>query len=264
MESISSMAQIAEVFSKELRRTVRVDFYETHEMSGDDAPALLVMNDGQDLVTMDFASILDKLVTEGSIQPLVVAAVHSGADRHQEYGVAAGPNYRGWGSRAAAYSKFITDELCAFIQERYGDLREKSIAGFSLGALSALDIAWNNANIFSSVGVFSGSLWWRSVDKEDRNYNPWVHRMMHHQIANTPAPAGMRFFFQCGEHDEEEDRNKNGVIDAIDDTIDVMRLLLEKGFLEGRDFVYMQLPDGRHDVASWAKAVPAFLRWLRG
>jgi hypothetical protein len=71
----------------------------------------------------------------------------------------------------------------------------------------------------------------------------------------------MKFFFECGEHDEEEDRNKNGVIDSIDDTLDLMRLLVKKGYREGRDIYYLQLPDGRHDVPSWAKALPTFLNW---
>ena len=74
----------------------------------------------------------------------------------------------------------------------------------------------------------------------------------------------MKFFFECGEHDEEEDRNHNGVIDSIDDTIDLMRLLLLKGYREGRDFYYLQVPDGRHDVASWSRAFPKFFKLMYG
>lgn len=87
---------------------------------------------------------------------------------------------------------------------------------------------------------------------------------MHRQVREGAYHAGMKFFFQCGELDEAEDRNKNGVIDSIDDTIDLMRELQAKGYLEGKDMFYLQLPDGKHEVASWAKAFPVFLKWAYG
>jgi hypothetical protein len=85
--------------------------------------------------------------------------------------------------------------------------------------------------------------------------------MMHNQVAAGDFHEGMKFFFECGEQDEWEDRNKNGVIDSIDDTIDLMRLLIKKGYTEGKDIQYLQLPDGKHDVTSWARSLPQFLRW---
>ena len=138
---------------------------------------------------------------------------------------------------------------------------EKAFAGFSLGAISALDIVWNHPDVFSKVGVFSGSLWWRSKDKHDKDYNQSSDRLMHAQIRKSSYHPNLKFFFQCGELDESEDRNKNGVIDSIDDTIDLMRELIKKGYKEGKDICYLQTPDGKHDVASWAKAFPIFFRW---
>ena len=88
--------------------------------------------------------------------------------------------------------------------------------------------------------------------------------MMHKQVRDSEKREGMKFFFECGEMDETEDRNKNGVIDSIDDTIDLMRLLVRKGYREGKDFIYLQLPDGKHDVPSWARAWPDFLEWALG
>ena len=34
---------------------------------------------------------------------------------------------------------------------------------------------------------------------------------------------GLKFFFQCGNMDETMDRNKNGIIDSIDDTLDLIQ-----------------------------------------
>ena len=177
--------------------------------------------------------------------------------------MSARPDYKGWGAKAGLYEKFIIRELLPFIFKRFNSITftDTSFAGFSLGGLSAFDIAWNHPQTFKMAAVFSGSLWWRSIDKNDKEYDPWKHRMLHRLVKESEYRKDFKFFFECGELDEFEDRNKNGVIDSIDDTIDLMRLLIRKGYREGRDIYYLQMPDGRHDVPSWAKAFPGFLKW---
>lgn len=246
-----------EMMSRHLKRPVTITFYKTDFDS--QQCRLLLVNDGQDLVSMDFAKILSHL----SLSPLVVAAIHCGPDRKNEYGMIAGTHHKGWGSRAPAYEKFIITELLSFIDKQFPRLEftDRAFAGFSLGGLSALDLSWNHPEIFSTSAVFSGSLWWRSLDKDDKDFNPWAHRMMHKQVSESDLRKGMKFFFECGEMDEIEDRNKNGVIDSIDDTLDLIRILVRKGYAEGKDIFYLQMPDGRHDVPSWARAFPIFLRW---
>ncbi len=246
-----------EIHSNQLDRSVRIDFYQT-AVEDQSAISLLLMNDGQDLEKMDLSAIL-----ADADKPLLMAAIHCGTERKREYGMSVAPNAEGWGDKAALYEQFIINELLPFISSRFNQytFTETAFGGFSLGALSALDIAWNNPAIFSRVGVFSGSLWWRSVAKDDKNYHQDKHRMMHVQIQESPIREGMKFFFECGERDEWEDRNKNGVIDSIDDTIDLMRALIKKGYREGPDIRYLQLSDGRHDVESWEKALPFFIKW---
>ena len=60
--------------------------------------------------------------------------------------------------------------------------------------------------------------------------------------------------------DEKADRNNNGVIDAIDDTLDLIKELKKKGYPES-SIRYLELKDGRHDVPTWARAFPDFLQW---
>ena len=96
---------------------------------------------------------------------------------------------------------------------------------------------------------------------QDKDFSEANDRLMHRQIRHGKYQPELKFFFQCGELDETEDRNGNNVIDSIDDTIDVMRELMGKGWLEGRNMRYLQLPDGKHDIRSWAKALPVFLKW---
>lgn len=248
--------------SEPLDRTVTVSFYQPSIVI-DKPIGLLLVNDGQDLEAMGFDKMIGYLLQTGEIEPLLVVGIHCGEERSQEYGMTVGPDFKGRGAKAALYERFIFEELLPFIYGHFkiAGFKETAFAGFSLGGLSAMDLVWKHPEVFSKAGVFSGSLWWRSKDKTDKEYNQANDRMMHRQVRAGQYHPHLKFFFQCGNFDETEDRNKNGVIDSIDDTIDLMRELLSKGYLEGRDMHYLQIPDGKHDVRTWAKALPKFLKW---
>lgn len=262
-KNLEVLFESVEFSSEPLERLVRTDLYTVNVNAETSSVSLLLVNDGQDLLTMNFESMLREIHASAPLMPLVVAAIHCGEDRKNEYGMVVSPDYKGRGSRALQYERFVLDELLPFLYSQFAEkkIEQVSFAGFSLGGLSAFDLAWNHPDIFKKVGVFSGSFWWRSKGQGEKDFNPLTDRIMHHQVRHSELRPGMRFYLQCGELDEECDRNSNGVIDSIDDTIDLMRELLRKGYMEGKDFVYHQLPDGRHDVKTWSRAFPAFLRW---
>ena len=84
---------------------------------------------------------------------------------------------------------------------------------------------------------------------------------MHEQVREGKYSPGLKFFFQCGNMDETRDRNKNGIIDSIDDTLDLVEELVNKGYDPQKDIYYLELKDGHHDVATWGRAMPVFLKW---
>lgn len=248
-----------------LRRSVRLDCYLPAPVADPGSLKLLLINDGQDLEAMGFADLLQKLGREGSMEPLLCVGIHAGRDRVQEYGTAISADYRGRGAKAFLYTHFIVKELLPFLLRYYHipSFAETAVAGFSLGGLTAMDIVWNHPGIFTTAGVFSGSLWWRSKSYAD-GYTEATDRIMHAQVRSGACAhwrhASQRFFFECGTGDEVADRNGNGVIDAIDDTLDLIAALAEQGI--PRDALcYQEIPGGRHDKATWAEAMPAFLRW---
>ncbi len=224
--------------------------------------SLLLVNDGQDLLTMNFAGILDELYNQDRITPLLCVGIHCGRDRKNEYGTARSMDYKGRGARAPLHSTFVLTELIPFIRSEFSPegFKEKAFAGFSLGGLSALDIAWEHPSEFTKVGVFSGSLWWRDKDHEEEDFNEDTDRIMHRLIREGGYYPWMKFFFEVGTLDETSDRNNNGIIDSIDDTSALINELLAKGY-SSSDILYLELPDGRHDIATWARAWPAFLEW---
>ena len=218
------------LYSEFLERDVIVDFYLPISVERPDQMSLLLINDGQDLPKMPFEEILNDLLEEQKIEPVLCVGIHCGPDRKMEYGVANAPDYKGRGAKAGAYNDFVFEELLPHIHNNYNvpSFKEKSFAGFSLGGLMALDIVWNHAHEFANVGVFSGSLWWRSKGYTE-GYDDDKDRIMHQQIKKGKLYPWLKFFFECGALDEIADRNKNGVIDAIDDTLDIMKELTKLG-----------------------------------
>jgi enterochelin esterase-like enzyme len=246
-----------------LKREVKADCYLPVNVARPSEMALLLVNDGQDLVKMDFAAILDDLYDQDAISPLFCIGIHCGEDRKNEYGIAGIPDYKNRGAKAAAYTSFIFDELLPFIRKTYHvpSFKEKSYAGFSLGGLSALDIVWSHPHEFVKAGVFSGSLWWRDKSQDDPDFNEETDRIMHRRVKQGTYAPWLSFFFEVGTLDETADRNNNGVIDAIDDTVSLIDDLVAKGYNRNKDIRLLQLDDGKHDVPTWARAFPDFLKW---
>jgi len=265
VENVSRiLVENTSIESRFLEREVKVDFYLPRNVNDPSQMSLLLINDGQDMEKMGFESILEQLYSaEDAISPLICVAIHCSPERKMEYGVAGIPDYKGRGAKASLYTLFIMEELMPFVRTHYltPSFREKAFAGFSLGGLMALDIVWNHPAEFSKVGVFSGSLWWRDKDQDDKDYDDEKHRIMHQQIRNGHFAPWLKFFFQCGNMDEIKDRNQNGIIDSIDDTQDLIKELVKKGYQEETDIKYLELKDGRHDVPTWGRAMPEFLKW---
>jgi len=247
-----------------LGRDVKIDFYLPRYVTSPDNLSLLLINDGQDLVTMKYEEILDELFETGAIEDLICVGIHCARDRKNEYGTAKFLDYKGRGAKAGLYTRFIFHELLPFIRRKLFiySFREKSFAGFSLGGLCALDIVWNHPHEFIKAGVFSGSLWWRDKDQDDEDFDEDTDRIMHRQVRETKAfYPWLKFFFEVGTLDEVADRNNNGIIDSIDDTMGFIGELVKKGYDRKTAIKFLELKDGRHDVPTWAKAFPDFLTW---
>jgi len=250
--------------SQFLDRDVKIDFYFPPASINPLNLSLLLVNDGQDLVTMQFESILEDLYDGDLIKDLFCVGIHCSKDRKNEYGTANHLDYKGRGARAALYNRFILEELMPFIRNYLSvySFREKCFAGFSLGGLCALDMVWNHPLEFSKVGVFSGSLWWRDKDQADDDFDENVNRIMHRQVEESgDFYPWLKFFFEVGTLDETADRNNNGVIDSIDDTTSFIDILVEKGYDRNSAIKFLELNDGKHDVPTWALAFPDFLKW---
>ncbi|MFT4033241.1 MAG: alpha/beta hydrolase-fold protein [Siphonobacter sp.] len=233
-----------------------------YDQSSESYP-VLYLNDGQDFERLRMKATLETAFKENHVPRIMVVGIHANERRLHEYGTAHQADYQGRGNLAAQHTAFVTRELMDFIENSYRvktEPADRAFAGFSLGGLSALDIAWNHDHLFSKVGVFSGSLWWRSKAYQD-GYDDYNDRIMHVQIRNSPRKPNLKFWLEAGTDDEKDDRNGNGIIDAIDDTLDLMHELRIKGYQDGKDFAYVEVPGGQHNPDTWGAIMPQFLQW---
>jgi enterochelin esterase-like enzyme len=255
--------RLSGIYTRLLQRNVEVEIMTPPEMDKNKQYPLLILNDGQDSGSVKVKQAVERLVSEKSIPEVIVVGVMA-SDRMQEYGVGFRPDYFGRGKLAKAYADYIVTELVPYLMYKYpvsSLVADHAMAGYSLGGLSALDIVWRHPEIFGKAGVFSGSFWWRKRDAKSIFYSDYRDRLMHLQVRRGKFRPGLKFWFQTGTLDEAGDRNKNGVIDSIDDTMDLITELTRKGYRPFHDIQYLEIKDGRHNQETWAQAMPHFLKW---
>ncbi len=253
------------LYSKHLQRNVKLHILHTPPPSDRSLFNLLILNDGQDIDKLRVKETMDSLYKEGKLKDLVVIGVEAG-DRMQEYGVSDKPDYLGRGSKAGLYDAFINDELYPYAKKESGVRKFQSvvIAGCSLGGLSAFDIAWNHPDKISKVGVFSGSFWWRDKSSEDSTYSDEKNRIMYSKLKASRKKPGLQYWFYAGAMEEKGDRDKDSIIDVIDDTKDIISLIEKKNVVASNGIIYLESPTGIHDYSSWNKVFPDFLIWAFG
>ena len=254
-----------EIYSRHLQRHVKLSIISTPMPSDKSEMNLLLMNDGQDMEKLRVKDILDSLYRKKLIQPLLIVGIHAD-DRMQEYGVADYPDYKNNGSKAAKYAMFIDDELYPYVKKKTVLRKFNSVvmAGCSLGGLSAFDIAWDHADKIDKVGVFSGSFWWRDKDAAAIDYSDDKDRIIINKIRSSRKKPHLKYWFYAGGKEENADRDKDSIIDVVDDTRDLIELIKNKNVSSPDDIVYTEDVNGMHDYISWSHWFASFLVWAFG
>lgn len=254
-------------WSAKLERHVTFHIYKPEKLKEGHNYPLLLLNDGQESKDINVLHSIQYLVQKGLIPEIICIGLHANENRLQEYGIANHPDFAGRGSKAALFSEFVLHELLPHVHKNFPVALKSKMnyyAGYSLGALSAFDIGWNQSEYFGGIGSFSGSFWWRKK-KWIPGHDGDVHRICHQMVRRSKAaPSHLRFWFQAGTLDEKSDRNNNGIIDAIDDTLDLIVELSKHHIRPYHQVVYEESIGGEHQPKTWALEFPKFLQWAFG
>ncbi|MFT4179557.1 MAG: alpha/beta hydrolase-fold protein [Thermomonas sp.] len=252
---------------------------------------VLYVNDGQDMDAVGMQATLERLYARGVIRPVIVVAIDMPPDRMAGYGlfdrakdeaISAPTKYGVVGSNAHLYAKWLTQTLVPEIDSRYRTVARadgRAVLGWSLGAASAFGIGWQYPELFGRIGAFSPSFWLsRETGSSDAVQSS---RIAHALVEEHPPLARPKLFFAAGSLEETDDRDGDGIIDVLDDTRDLIegwqdaqgaphKGLRQLGYSANMDgartpshdaaTLYL-LQGGRHDQPSWARMLPAFLRW---
>ena len=254
---------------------------------------VLYLNDGQDAEAVALQATLDDLIDRNEIRPLIAVAIDMPKNRLAAYGFSDRAGQHGLvsplrvgeiGTQAHAYSEWVATRLVPTIDAQYRTRSRpeaRAILGWSLGGANALNLGWQYPEVFANVGAFSPSLW--LSPKPDDIAGIQASRFAQRMIAAGAYHAGSRFFFAVGDAEEMDDRDGDGVIDVLDDTRDLIDGWRVAGEAEPRakglrqlghsinpdhaakgtraDAALFVLAGGKHEQASWARMLPAFLRW---
>lgn len=253
-------------YSNYLRREVTLTCFTPKDLDKKPFYKTAFFNDGQDMEAVQMLDTLNHMVHLNIIEPIVVIGINCSDLRIDEYGCISSADYMNRGDKAYNFSRFVIEELIPFCRKSYKisiNPDDIAYAGFSLGGLSAFDISWHFPEYFHKIGVFSGSFWWRDRPYSDE-YNDDFDRIMIRNIQNSSKKEGLKFWLQTGTNDETSDRNNNGIIDSIDDTLDVISELEKKGYSKQKDITYVEITDGEHNFNTWSAVLPNFLNWAFG
>ncbi|MDR3447811.1 MULTISPECIES: alpha/beta hydrolase-fold protein [unclassified Dyella] len=253
---------------------------------------VLYANDGQDMDAVGLRDTLATLYAQHAIRPVIVVAVDMLKDRASGYGlfdlarrrsVVGGSRIGPIGTRAYDYSAWVVNELVPYVDTHYrtqASAQGRTMLGWSLGALQAFCLGWEYPDVFGQVGAFSPSFW-LATDRSDARAVEST-RLAQAMVARSRARKPVRFWFAVGGREETNDRNHNGVIDAVEDLQDLITGftasdgthqggLRDLGYTVDMDYAthperaddvaYDLFPDGEHNQATWKRMLPVFLTW---
>ena len=216
---------------------------------------VLYLQDGQNLFDPATAfmgqdwqadATADRLILSGIIQPVMLVGVYNtGVRRISEYTPTRDPRRRK-GGKGDRYAQMLARELKPFIDGAYRTRRGwayTGVGGSSLGGLVSLEAGLLYPRVFGKMAILSPSVWWdgRSVLRLVESYR---------------SPLRGRIWLDAGT--EEGDSPQQ----VLEDLRLLRNALLEKGWRDGADLEYWEIPGARHHELAWAARFGMVLEYL--
>ena len=181
------------------------------------------------------------------VAPIMVGIYNTGFNRMNEYAPTPA-EFAGWDGEqcrstgdAKRYAKFVVTELKPFIDAHYLTLpgpRHTAVVGSSMGGLVSLYFALWHPRVFGHVVAMSPSLW-------------WDNRTVFQEFSRLRKKPDVRLWLDMGTAEPGWE-----AIRLFRDT------LISKGWKEGDDLAYREVPGAEHAEHAWAARIGDVLEWL--
>ena len=245
-------------------RHISIWLPENYRENPDQRFDVLYMSDGQNLFDPRIANTgidwgvdeaMIELIDQGRIDPAIVVAAWSTAER--------GPEYSPW-HEGPLYARFLIEELMprinAEFQTNIGP-RHTFHAGSSMGGLISYYLVTRHPDVFGACGcisthtILSEAMVQRYFAVEQNSSSPdetpYIIRDLENDLS---APEGVRFWFDYGtEGLDAEYGPQHKALKAW---------LLSQRLTEGTDFVLRKYDGADHNEASWRARLPDILEFV--
>jgi enterochelin esterase family protein len=189
-----------------------------------DYPMVLVQDGGEYVTLASMVNVMDNIIHEKRIPPVVAVFVPP-VDRNYEYYL------------NADYERVLLEEILPFIEETYsisGDPRKRAIMGASLGGAISMMISMNHPEVFGKCGSQSGAF--------------GVNEMaLIQRVLNEPG-KDISIYLDCGTFGDITDENR-----AMADALKKRKY----------DFVYAEFNEG-HSWGNWRAHIDDMLVFFWG
>jgi predicted alpha/beta superfamily hydrolase len=185
--------------------------------------------------------VMASLVTQGAVEPWILAAVDSDASRDRDYSP--------W-EDGARYARFLVETLRPYMETRFGTRQGAEwtgIAGSSLGGLISLHAARSFPAAFGRVAALSPTVMWA----EGQLFQEW----------RSHSRQWSRIYLDVGASEVLYEDNK--AYDYAGSVHAFWAHLKELGYAEHEVRLVME-PGGAHHERDWQRRLPEALRWLLG
>ncbi len=182
------------------------------------------------------------LIIAGEIEPLIIVGIYNtGEHRIDEYTPV--EDKRLGGGQADAYGQMLVEELKPFIDRTYRTLPGPAncgLGGSSLGGLVTLYLGLRYTWMFSKLAVMSPSVWWRN-------------RAILKIVAKVRRKPELKIWLDIGTRESPR---------ALPDARELNAALVKKGWIQGKDLTFTEVPGGEHNESAWGARVGPMLKFL--
>lgn len=187
-------------------------------------------------------------------EPFIAVAIDNAreqrADEYLPSLVTSKDGKRGAGGKLEELVKFIVDQIKPAVDAKFRTKPgpdDTGIMGSSFGGMAAFHIGWKHADKFRRVAAVSPSFWWH--DKETKAL-----------VEGTRTKPPIKLWVDMGTR--EEPKNEKSSKAHLEGSREIRDACLELGFVEGKDFHYMEDEGAVHNEGAWAKRLPRILEFL--